>query len=194
MWIRLTDGDLNYGEKRGQLVDDGGNMESDPLKIPVDIHLVSTVDSPEFTLLSYYIRKSTVVGLDAEWKPIRRGDSTSNSSSSGFPTVTVLQIACRCRPYPVGIGQTCVFVVDLVSIPATAVWEILKEMFLTPNIIKLGFRFKQDFVYLSSTFASQGCHPGFDDVCLFSLLADEIYSFLAFSYYSALTDLIKFLK
>lgn len=37
-------------------------------------------------------------------------------------------------------------------------------MFVSPDLLKLGFRFKQDLVYLSSTFRSQGCEPGFEKV------------------------------
>lgn len=37
-------------------------------------------------------------------------------------------------------------------------------MFVDPNVLKLGFRFKQDLQYLSSTFCSHGCDPGFDRV------------------------------
>ncbi|KAI3990724.1 hypothetical protein MKX01_023024 [Papaver californicum] len=35
-------------------------------------------------------------------------------------------------------------------------------MFISPDILKLGFKFKQDLVYLSSNFSSQGSNPGFD--------------------------------
>lgn len=35
---------------------------------------------------------------------------------------------------------------------------------MSPDVVKLGFRFKQDLVYLSSTFCEQGCNPGFDRV------------------------------
>lgn len=36
-------------------------------------------------------------------------------------------------------------------------------MFVDLNVLKLGFKFKQDLIYLSGTFASAGC-PGFDRV------------------------------
>lgn len=37
-------------------------------------------------------------------------------------------------------------------------------MFVSQKILKLGFRFKQDLMYLSSTFCSKGCEPGIDRV------------------------------
>lgn len=41
---------------------------------------------------------------------------------------------------------------------------------MSPDVIKLGFRFKQDLVYLSSTFREQGCDAGFDRVSLSSVV------------------------
>ncbi|KAI4384854.1 hypothetical protein MLD38_002954 [Melastoma candidum] len=40
------------------------------------------------------------------------------------------------------------------------------DVFASPDVLKLGFRFKQDVVYLSSTFCRLGCDPGFDRVGL----------------------------
>ncbi|WVY89733.1 hypothetical protein V8G54_035247 [Vigna mungo] len=115
-------------------------MESDPVKLKV--HLVTGTDTAEFRLLSEALGRSSVVGLDAEWKPVRRS----------FPTVSVVQIAC---------GDWGVFVLDLLSIPLSSLWEPLRELLLCPDILKLGFGFKQDLTYLSSTFCS---HGGFDKV------------------------------
>ncbi|BAT81938.1 hypothetical protein VIGAN_03185600 [Vigna angularis var. angularis] len=115
-------------------------MESDPMKLKV--HLVTGTDTAEFRLLSEALGRSSVVGLDAEWKPVRRS----------FPTVSVLQIAC---------GDWGVFVLDLLSIPLSSLSEPLRELLLCPDILKLGFGFKQDLTYLSSTFCS---HGGFDKV------------------------------
>jgi len=115
-------------------------MESDPVKLKV--HLVTGTDTAEFRLLSEALGRSSVVGLDAEWKPARRSS----------PTVSVLQIAC---------GDWGVFVLDLLSIPLSSLWEPLRELLLCPDILKLGFGFKQDLTYLSSTFCS---HGGFDKV------------------------------
>ncbi|KAL9331082.1 hypothetical protein ACSQ67_000692 [Phaseolus vulgaris] len=115
-------------------------MESDPVKLKV--HLVTGTDTAEFRLLSEALGRSSVVGLDAEWKPVRKS----------FPTVSVLQIAC---------GDWGVFVLDLLSLPLSSLSEPLRELLLCPDILKLGFGFKQDLVYLSSTFCS---HGGFDKV------------------------------
>lgn len=45
-----------------------------------------------------------------------------------------------------------------------AAYELLRKVFVAPDVLKLGFRFKQDLVYLSSTFCERGCSPGFDRV------------------------------
>lgn len=119
------------------------------------IHLVFSNDSPEFTHLNYALTHSSVVGLDAEWKPNRR--------ASTFPTVSLLQIACRL----VDSDESPVFLLDLQAIRLPSVYELLREVFVSPEVIKLGFRFKQDLVYLSSTFVEQGCDPGFDRVSPF---------------------------
>ncbi|KAK1256874.1 hypothetical protein QJS04_geneDACA024348 [Acorus gramineus] len=106
-----------------------------------------TIGSAEYALLRRSLRRSSAVGLDAEWKPSRP-----------FPTVTLLQIACRLRP------DGAVFLVDLLSVPLSSVWEMLRDLFVAPDVLKLGFKFKQDLIYLSSTFKSQGCDEGFDKV------------------------------
>ncbi|KAJ1381452.1 Ribonuclease H-like superfamily, partial [Sesbania bispinosa] len=121
----------------------------------LEVHLVSSTDSPEFTLLSRALTRTSLVGLDAEWKPVR-------THQTSFPTVSLLQIASQ-------IGgdseaDSVIFLLDLLSLPLSSLWGLLREMLVSPNILKLGFRFKQDLVYLSSTFCSQGCDPGFDRV------------------------------
>ncbi|GAU21140.1 hypothetical protein TSUD_10560 [Trifolium subterraneum] len=122
-----------------------------PNQKPLEIHLVTTTDSPEFTHLTHSLTQTSLVGLDAEWKPVR-------THQTSFPTVSLLQIACQLG------NDSVVFLLDLLSIPLSSLWEPLKEMLISPDILKLGFRFKQDLVYLSSTFCSQGCNPGFDKV------------------------------
>ncbi|KAI9096718.1 hypothetical protein K1719_025897 [Acacia pycnantha] len=92
---------------------------------PLKVHLVSSSDSPEFALLNQALTRTSLVGLDAEWKPVR-------AQQTSFPTVSLLQIACQLNA---GLGG-----------------------------VESGFRFKQDLAYLSSTFCSQGCDPGFDKV------------------------------
>ncbi|XP_058724688.1 uncharacterized protein LOC131596132 [Vicia villosa] len=118
---------------------------------PLEIHLVTATDSPEFTHLTRSLTQTSLVGLDAEWKPVR-------TQQKSFPTVSVLQIACQLG------DDSVVFLLDLLAIPLSSLWEPLREMLVSADILKLGFRFKQDLVYLSSTFCSQGCNPGFDKV------------------------------
>ncbi|KAK1399418.1 3'-5' exonuclease domain-containing protein [Heracleum sosnowskyi] len=125
-------------------------MEFSELNSP-PIHIVSSTDSPQFNNLKSSLTRSSLVGLDAEWKPVRQHQST-------FPTVTLLQIACRVD------SDSVVFLLDLLAIPLISIHELLKQVFESPRILKLGFKFKQDLLYLSSTFVSQGCDPGFNKV------------------------------
>lgn len=118
------------------------------------IHLISSVDSPEFALFTHSLTQSSLIGLDAEWKPVR-------SPQHSFPTVSLLQLACQLGPDQANI---LVFLLDLLAIPLPSIYQLLREVFVSPDILKLGFRFKQDLIYLSSTFCSQGCDPGFDRV------------------------------
>lgn len=150
---------------------------------PFEIHMVASAASPEFALLRRTLRRSRAVALDAEWKPRRSRPSSSSSadpspssSSSLFPPVTLLQIACRAVAGEGGGGGSSspVFIVDLLAVAAEALWEPLRELFESPEVLKLGFRFKQDLVYLSSTFSSHGCDPGFDRVN-YPLLILEIF-------------------
>lgn len=124
------------------------------------IHFVSSTDSPEFNHLKSTLTRSSLIGLDAEWKPVRTHQST-------FPTVSLLQIACRLISDDT---ESVVFLLDLLTIPLLSIHELLKQVFESPNILKLGFRFKQDLKYLSSTFASQGCGLGFEKVTLYVIL------------------------
>lgn len=141
---------------------------------PLKIHLVSSADSLEFTHMTQSLTRSSIVALDAEWKP-------TSTHQSHFPIVTLLQLACQPGSRLVSeldesaeSEGSVTFLLDLVSIPLTSIWEVLRDVFVSPDILKLGFRFKQDLVYLSSTFRAQGCDPGFDRVmlnlflCLFS--------------------------
>ncbi|XP_066389818.1 uncharacterized protein [Miscanthus floridulus] len=161
---------------------------------PFAVHLVTGGgSSPELALLLRSLAAARVVALDAEWKPRRRGspaaaapaalgDGTTLAAKASpappkFPTVTLLQVACR-----VGDGgegeRSEVFVVDLLSVPLADLWAPLRELFERPDALKLGFRFKQDLVYLSSTFsAALGCDSGFDRVEPF-LDVTNIYYYL----------------
>ncbi|CAL5364586.1 unnamed protein product [Camellia sinensis] len=127
---------------------------------------IDSVDSPEFTHFTRSLSRSSVIGLDAEWKPLRSHEST-------FPTVSLLQIACRLSVD----GESSVFLLDLLAIPLRSIYQLLRDVFVSPDILKLGFRFKQDLAYLSSTFCSQDCDPGFDRVEPF-LDITSIYNYL----------------
>jgi hypothetical protein len=145
------------------------------------VHLVTGGgSSPELALLLRSLAAARVVALDAEWKPRRRGspaaaapaalgDGTTLASEASpappkFPTVTLLQVACCFGDGGEG-ERSEVFVVDLLSVPLADLWAPLRELFERPDALKLGFRFKQDLVYLSSTFsAALGCDSGFDRV------------------------------
>lgn len=131
------------------------SMEPKEQKQPTAIDLVTSGNSPEFTSLSYALSHSSVVGLDAEWKP--------NRSVSTYPTVSLLQIACRLINFS-DSDELQVFLVDLQEIQLSLVYELLKHLFVSPSVIKLGFKFKQDLVFLSYTFCQRGCEPGFDRV------------------------------
>lgn len=147
---------------------------------PLKIHLVTSTESPEFTHLTRALTQSSLVGLDAEWKPQR-------SHQSNFPPVSLLQLACqpgsRFNSDSDESNASDVFLVDLSSIPLSSIWELLKELFVSPDILKLGFKFKQDLIYLSSTFCSQGCDTGFDRVSIELFIAICIL-FLNYNYNS----------
>ncbi|KAK9145682.1 hypothetical protein Sjap_005585 [Stephania japonica] len=140
----------------------------DSISKPNEIRWVSSTDSAEFTQLSWALTHSSLLALDAEWKPTR----SHTHRSSSFPTVSLLQIACRVDSVPNSVVPTTephrsrvsVFLVDLLAIDLRSLFDLLRETFVSPDVLKLGFRFKQDLVYLSSTFCSQGCDPGFDRV------------------------------
>lgn len=136
---------------------------------PFAVHLVSSGgSSPELAFLLRSLAAARVVALDAEWKPRRRGDPAAPAPASDspspepatappqLPTVTLLQIACRGGdgdgPDEDGVRE--VFVVDLLAVPLADLWAPLRELFERPDVLKLGFRFKQDLVYLSATFAA----------------------------------------
>lgn len=119
------------------------------------IHLVSSTDSPEFTHLTRALTRSSLVAIDTEWKPTQQ---------TSFPTVSLLQLACQLGGDSDESDHSVIFLVDLLLIPLPSIWELLRDVFISPDVLKLGFRFKQDLVYLSSTFSSHGCNLGFDRV------------------------------
>ncbi|CAM8887853.1 unnamed protein product [Rhodiola kirilowii] len=168
---------VDYGAVGLSLMDDFGKVEradvaaGDREMEGKDIHLVSSADSPEFSHLINSLNRSSLIGLDAEWKPTRR-DHSSTSTASPFPTVSLLQIACL-----ISSDSSVVFLLDLLALPLPLIYDLLEDVFQSPHILKLGFRFKQDLVYLSDTFCAQGCDPGFDRVEPF-LDISTIYSYL----------------
>ncbi|TVU39558.1 hypothetical protein EJB05_12983 [Eragrostis curvula] len=144
---------------------------------PFAVHLVNGGgSSPELALLLRSLSAARIVSLDAEWKPRCRsvpaapapGDGPSPEKAPApplFPTVTLLQVACRGHDEEGETGVCEVFVVDLLAVPLAELWAPLRELFERPDVLKLGFRFKQDLVYLSATFAAAlGCDSGFDRV------------------------------
>ncbi|KAL3630720.1 hypothetical protein CASFOL_023704 [Castilleja foliolosa] len=130
-------------------------MEPRVQKQTLAIHLVNSDDSAELTHLKRALNHSSVISLDAEWKP--------NRHASTFPTVALLQIACRLVESS-DSDESPVFLLDLQEVHLQSVYELLRDVFVSPDVIKLGFRFKQDLVYLSSTFCQQGCDPGFERI------------------------------
>ncbi|KAK4745422.1 hypothetical protein SAY87_011734 [Trapa incisa] len=136
-------------------------MDLEEIHKPLKVQYVSATDSPEFTHLRWALARSSIIGLDAEWKPCQ------STQPSTFPTVSLLQLACRVNhglDDPAESDGSPVFLLDLSSVPLPSIWEILSDVFSSPDILKLGFRFKQDLKYLSSTFQVQGCVKGFDRV------------------------------
>lgn len=121
-------------------------------------------DSRDLHRLEWAITRSSIIGLDAEWKPPSSNNSSSSSSSvttidhQHHPPVLLLQIACRLKNN--NNSDYIVFVLDLQSAGVIcSVYPLLSQVLVSPNILKLGFRFKQDLLYLSSTFRSHGYPP-----------------------------------
>ncbi|XWS50314.1 hypothetical protein CRYUN_Cryun12cG0077500 [Craigia yunnanensis] len=106
---------LRKSERRLNLAQDSG------FSLTSDVHLVSSTDSAELTHLTRALSRSTLIGLDAEWKPIRCQQST-------FPTVTLLQLACQLGDDPAEWDESVVFLLDLASIPLPSIWDLLKDV------------------------------------------------------------------
>ncbi|CDP16286.1 unnamed protein product [Coffea canephora] len=149
------------------------SQNNPPLRVNYTKHIFfpgfpfQCLSAAEFTHLCWCLTHSTVVGIDAEWKPLRSHQST-------FPTVSILQITCRLFP---DSNESPVFLLDLSLLPLPSIYELLCKAFVSHDNLKLGFRFKQDLVYLSSNFCSQGCDPGFDRVEPF-LDITSVYNYL----------------
>ncbi|KAL2622343.1 hypothetical protein R1flu_002548 [Riccia fluitans] len=64
-------------------------------KVPLSpqcVHYVDSAESEAFSLLLWALRNSSVIAMDAEWKPVFNA-----SPGSGNPRVSIFQLACRLR-------------------------------------------------------------------------------------------------
>lgn len=60
--------------------------------------------------------------------------------------------------------QELVFLLDLLALPVSSFGKTLKSVFVSLDILKLGFRFKQDLMYLAGSFSREEVHSCFDKV------------------------------
>ncbi|ERN19308.1 uncharacterized protein LOC18447686 [Amborella trichopoda] len=134
-----------------------------------ETHFISSPDSSEFFLFIWALNHSSIVGLDSEWKP------SQTQNSHNFPKLSILQIACKLTSFSefpleddnsreTDKSNCLVFILDLFSLPPSSIWKPLRDLFISPNVLKLGFKFKQDLIYLSSSLTSQGSEYWFDKV------------------------------
>ncbi|KAG6471858.1 hypothetical protein ZIOFF_069305 [Zingiber officinale] len=96
--------------------------------------------------------------------------ATADFLPRSFSTVS-LQIACRFlhKPMEPRVSESLVLLMGTLSVPLDTLSKPLRDMFEPPDVIKLGFRFRQDRIYLSSTFSTQGYNPDFDRVIFLHL-------------------------
>ncbi|XP_024516633.1 uncharacterized protein LOC9662799 [Selaginella moellendorffii] len=111
---------------------------------PSSIRLVDSIDGEAFQGFLLALQESSVIALDAEWKPV--------SVAGTHPRVSLLQIACRKRDF--GPESDLVFIVDVLSIPASALLQPLEEALETSRILKLGFKLRQDLINLAASLSS----------------------------------------
>ncbi|KAI5081787.1 hypothetical protein GOP47_0001530 [Adiantum capillus-veneris] len=62
------------------------------------------------------------------------------------------------------IQKEVIFLLDMMSLPVNSFWEPMKKMLVSPTVLKLGFKFKQDLVNLSKSFPGPDAHSCFDKV------------------------------
>ncbi|MCO5591916.1 hypothetical protein L7F22_045909 [Adiantum nelumboides] len=62
------------------------------------------------------------------------------------------------------IQKEVIFLLDMMSLPVESFWQPLKNMLVSPTVLKLGFKFKQDLVNLSKSFPGPDSHSCFDKV------------------------------
>lgn len=60
--------------------------------------------------------------------------------------------------------QELVFLLDLLALPVSSFGKTLKAVYVSLDILKLGFRFKQDLMYLAGSFSREEGHSYFDKV------------------------------
>ncbi|XP_073111918.1 uncharacterized protein [Elaeis guineensis] len=65
---------------------------------------------------------------------------------TALPRRDLFQIACRVyrEPSDSAVGESLVFLVALLSVLRSTLYEVLREILVAPLVLKLGFRFKQD--------------------------------------------------
>lgn len=220
------------------------------LPLPQDcIHFVDSPYSDEFRLFLSALDRAEVVGMDAEWKPLR-----GRKGGLACPRVSIMQLACRlsknkaeetlgtqeilgelvelgdlssrdcipldnlegewdfeqddgtigeeslitvddrsneslenkevtpedltnsmdvrqpqerlleCNLSKLTDPQELIFLLDMMSLPAWSFWEAMKKMLVSRNVLKLGFRFKQDLINLAGSFSGPSAHSCFDKV------------------------------
>lgn len=61
-------------------------------------------------------------------------------------------------------GEEVIFLLDLMSLSAKDFSSALKKMLCSPQVVKLGFAFKQDQLHLAATFPGPEAHECFDKV------------------------------
>ena len=61
--------------------------------------------------------------------------------------------------------EEMIFLLDMMSLPASSFWESMKRMLVSPTVLKLGFKFKQDLLNLAKSFPGPDAHSCFDKVC-----------------------------
>ncbi|KAH7287635.1 hypothetical protein KP509_32G067300 [Ceratopteris richardii] len=61
-------------------------------------------------------------------------------------------------------NEEIIFLLDMMSIPISFLWEAMKKMLVSSTVVKLGFKFKQDLVNLARSFPEPDSHSCFDKV------------------------------
>lgn len=152
LWKNFSLMDDDIGSNIGYNIDNNnGNVDADYLDLPQDvtIMIINNDNQIDFDVESILI-SSNLIAIDVEWRPF--------SSSSLANKCSLLQIAC----------MTNIFLFDLMSLEKK--WmdnecnddidddycpnfrNLMKSLFTSNNIIKLGFGLSGDFNRLSASF------------------------------------------